>query len=365
MSEKHKKNPLQTFLDTERLKYYQKACIMAVSQGHHHQIFISGEATQDLRYRIGGQSITIMTTVVLILEHLGKLKLDEPIHQYLPRVPNSQKITLRQLCNETAGLPDYVDDPKFVDAINQNEFRTWSIEELLEIIYKLKPLYEPGTQWNFGHLTNTVIIGRILEIVTEKPFAKVIEKYFIKPLKLKNTAVEPTQIIQGPVLRSFSDERLKPQQYEESTNWDPTWGGYATGTTSNPSDMIIISRALGTGSLLTHHDFKQLVAPTTVGLPPNTPQRYYALGLVVGGFGLDSLRSRKYPYTILWSDALFNGNSGVYSYIPSHDLVVHIQTNTITQLSPGTTATKILEDLFNTFTVEQIVTFLKKNCVKE
>src|SRR5579872_1079153 len=119
---------LQNFLEKERIKYNQKACIMSLANIYHNKhhnkhhnehhskskIITAGPhnlINKDSHYRLGGMSITIITIIILIFADKHKLKIDDTIYQYLPRVPNSNKITIRQLCNSTAGLPNYGSDP--------------------------------------------------------------------------------------------------------------------------------------------------------------------------------------------------------------------------------------------------------------
>ena len=55
---------------------------------------------------------------VLLRQHLllryvddGTVKLDDPIVQWEPTLPNADKVTLRMLANQTTGYPDYETDP--------------------------------------------------------------------------------------------------------------------------------------------------------------------------------------------------------------------------------------------------------------
>lgn len=48
-----------------------------------------------MNYRIGGQGITVLITLFLILVDDGYLFLDDKIGTFLPKVPNGKLITLQ------------------------------------------------------------------------------------------------------------------------------------------------------------------------------------------------------------------------------------------------------------------------------
>jgi len=66
----------------------------------------------DGQVRIASATKMFTATVVLQLVGEGKIKLDEPVETYLPRLLRGEgidgrRITVRQLLQHTSGLPDY------------------------------------------------------------------------------------------------------------------------------------------------------------------------------------------------------------------------------------------------------------------
>src|SRR5262245_14751921 len=60
------------------------------------------------RFRIGSVTKSFVSTVVLQLVGEGKLKLGDSVEQVLPgRLRGGEGITVRQLLQQTSGLPDY------------------------------------------------------------------------------------------------------------------------------------------------------------------------------------------------------------------------------------------------------------------
>jgi CubicO group peptidase (beta-lactamase class C family) len=67
------------------------------------------------RFRIGSNTKTFVSTVVLQLVAEQRLRLTDSVQRWLPGiVPNDSAITVRQLLTHTSGLFDYTEDPRLV-----------------------------------------------------------------------------------------------------------------------------------------------------------------------------------------------------------------------------------------------------------
>ena len=59
---------------------------------------------------------TIIAVLFLLLEEEKRLDLDDPLTRWFPRITGSEHISLRQLLNHTAGVPDYGPLPQYHEA---------------------------------------------------------------------------------------------------------------------------------------------------------------------------------------------------------------------------------------------------------
>src|ERR1700730_2266360 len=59
-------------------------------------------ATPDLRYAIGSISKQFTAVAVLLLQQDGKLKLDDPVSRFIPRLTRGKEVTARQLLSHTS-----------------------------------------------------------------------------------------------------------------------------------------------------------------------------------------------------------------------------------------------------------------------
>ena len=98
-------------------------------------------------FRIGSLTKTYVATVLLQLVEEGRLSLDDPVTRFLPGlVPGGDKITIRQLLNQTSGLFDYEKDPRVLAPyLAGNLAYRWAPRKLVRIAVSHRPLFKPGS----------------------------------------------------------------------------------------------------------------------------------------------------------------------------------------------------------------------------
>lgn len=351
---------IDKFFDEERIKYDQNGLIACMSYRNCKRFSVSGTSMTTVQtdkcnhYRIGGQDVPILTTLFLILVDEGYLRLDEKIGKFLPKVPNGKFITLQMLCNMTAGLLDTLDNPVVSRFLITMSFKQWTSNQLLNIVYDSKPLYPPGERFYFAVHTNMLLLGTAMKIRMNTSVKCLIDKYITNPLKLKNTQLKIDQNIQNSVLHSFSNSRIS--YYEDSTYWNGSWGSYATKINSNSSDINIIGKNIGSGSLISEKLYNIQMSNPEMKIQEKEmfgiENAYYGMGVAVGGFGLDYLKNEKYPYSIIWTNQNFGGYIGIWAYIPRMKITINVQSNTFN--SDNFSMTTILTDLFDTYTFSEL-----------
>lgn len=283
-------------------------------------------ATTDMHFRNGAVAISYVSTLLLRLVDQGKVKLDDPLATWLPNLPLADKITLRMLANMTSGYPDYEQSPTLLNALNENPFRQWTPQELIEIGLSTPQLFPPGTNWSYAH-TNYVILGLALEKLTGTPMATMLREQVLDPLGLTNTQNADTPAIPEPVLHAFSGERrgwfgipAGKSFYEESTYWNPSWSiTHGAIQTTNIYDMTATAEAVGTGALLSRASYEAMVAPKLLGF-----------GSKLAGCQNCHTLDRTYTYGLgivlangwLLQNPLFYGYGAVEAYLPSKRIAI-------------------------------------------
>jgi CubicO group peptidase (beta-lactamase class C family) len=98
-----------------------------------------------MHFRIGSIAIPYVIDLLLQLQDRGRLSLDDPVSNWLPDLPNADRVTLRMLANSTSGYADWIqENPDFINTLYAGVFRQWRTEELLEIALARPRLCEPG-----------------------------------------------------------------------------------------------------------------------------------------------------------------------------------------------------------------------------
>ncbi len=169
------------------------------------------------RFRIGGISQTFVAVVILQLVAEEKLNLDDTLIDWLSeeicgaegersyRIPNSQKITIRQLLNHTSGLADYLDTDKFKAALAKTHPKQiWRAAEAITYAYDLEPLAKPGQKFQYSN-TNYILLELIVEAVTENSLAREMRDRIQTPLGLVDTFSEIYDEIPGGFVEGYPD----------------------------------------------------------------------------------------------------------------------------------------------------------------
>jgi CubicO group peptidase (beta-lactamase class C family) len=286
-------------------------------------------ATTDMHFRNGAVAISYVSTLLLRLVEEKKVKLDDKLSTWLPDVPHSDRVTLRQLAQMTSGYVDYViGNTAMNEALYANPFRRWTTSELLDFAVTKPLLYEPGTNWNYAH-TNYVLLGLALEKATGESMPKLLSEKVLRPLGLTNTANSETAEIPSPVLHAFTSERRQflgiPHNtpfYEESTYWDPSWTiTHGAIQTSNIYDLEATAAGIGSGRLLSRESYEAMTSTALRGKTRAQPgcttcfemsNAYtYGLGLVISG-------------DWLLQNPLFGGYAAIEAYLPAKKIAIAV-----------------------------------------
>ncbi len=288
-------------------------------------------ATTRMRFRNGAVAFAYVSTLLLRHVDAGRVSLDDTVDEWLPELPNADRVTLRMLANQTSGYPDYERDPAWEAAFEANPFRQWTYSERLKVAFSRPVLFEPGANWSYSH-TNFMILGRILREVGGQPLATQLRRQVPRPMGLRATVADQTSQIPAPILHAYSSERrgvleLPPTTsfYEESTFWNMAWGTPVGATqTTDIRDLARSARAIGTGELLTRRSYRAMTQPRLLGFGQRqdncTPSCFQQS--VGYNYGLGIVRSGDW----LLQNPLLGGYAATMAYLPDEDVAIAVAT---------------------------------------
>ncbi len=126
--------------------------------------------------------LTAALTMMFVDE--GKISLDDPVNKYIPLFGSYSKkyITIRQCLSHTTGIQ--ADPPGLKAMLSSRKYAT--LEEEVNAFAKKEIERNPGEMFFYSNM-GLNIVGRILEIVSKKPFDRLMSEKLLRPMKMRNT----------------------------------------------------------------------------------------------------------------------------------------------------------------------------------
>lgn len=240
-----------------------------------------GTITADDRTRIGSLTKTMTATVLLQLVQDGQLSLDDTIGTYVADVPNGDIATLRQVADMSSGIPTYTAETAFTDELFADPSRAWAPEELVDFIRGKAPSFAPGQGWEYSN-TNYVLLGMVIEQVTGRPMAEVLQERIFGPLGMTSTIFPGgSTAIADPHLDGLTEQGQPSGRTTEATDWNPSEAFTAGEVISTFDDLKTWADALFTGEGILTPQTQQLRRDSIIyGIPPaNSPTAGYGIGI--------------------------------------------------------------------------------------
>ena len=149
-------------------------------------------------FRIGSNTKTFVVSVLLQLVDEGKLNLDDPLSKFAlgVTIPNAEHITIRELCEMRSGLFEAYDTPE-IDPLKLTGEMTFDARTLIGWAVRQKPYFAPGTAYKYSN-TNYLILGLVIESVTNDSVANQIRTRLLIPFELTETSYPATQAMPAP-----------------------------------------------------------------------------------------------------------------------------------------------------------------------
>ncbi|MEU9862981.1 serine hydrolase domain-containing protein [Streptomyces sp. NPDC047971] len=235
---------------------------------------VTGEPMSTGGYvRIGSETKTFTVTALLKLVDDGKVRLDDPIDDYIRGVPNGHKITLRHLAEMRSGLFPYTSDPDFTKDLLSDPQRSFTPYETLAYGYRHKNTFEPGAQFQYSN-SNLVLLGLVVEKVSGRRLVDFLDKRVLRPAGLRHTLLPEGSEFPEPHPRGYTDQTLSGE-VTDSTDWNPSWAWSAGAMISNLEDLRRWAKIVATGELLS----PKTQAERLTTLPTGFPGTSYGLGI--------------------------------------------------------------------------------------
>lgn len=307
----------------------------------------------DTKHRIA--SITKQFTALLIVQlaEENKLDLQASISTYLPDYPeeNGKLINIHQLLTHTSGIPDYGGFSHY-RALERERYRP---TQIMDLFSKLPLEFTPGERYQYSN-SGYVILGVIIEKITGKRYAQVLQDKILKPLKMNNTGYDG----QRDLLKNRAAGYYKIWGKYKNTNFISMSLPYAAGALySTVEDLYLWDQALYTEQLLS-----KKYMDLCFGKYIETRGRHYGYGWFI-----DEMNLEKTNKTITRNNhggGLDGFRTRIIRVPSSKSLVVVLNNTESVELFEMTDAiNNILHDQPYTFPDKPIAQFLLKTIQEE
>ena len=229
-------------------------------------------AKPETEYELASVSKPITATAIMLLVEEGKLSLDSSIHKWLDDVPAAfRAITLRQLMSHSSGLP--MDHFNYSKLYGPSALR-YTVKEQLADLFKMKLLFEPGTDYNYSN-AGFFLQAAIIEKVTGGSYQDFIKARVFEKAGMKNSYfINGDSIIvnrsQGYTRRKGKWVRFSLENVIQAIDANGFGGVIATA-----EDEMKFCRALSSGKIVRKESFEKMITPTLLknGSPVDPPGR--------------------------------------------------------------------------------------------
>ncbi|MEV4107890.1 serine hydrolase domain-containing protein [Nonomuraea sp. NPDC049695] len=246
---------------------------------------------QQERFRIGSASKAFTATVVLKLGAEGKLSLDDTVARWLPGLfdgsaYDADKITIRQLLNQTSGIYAYTNDEEFfAKGVGEEWFKhrydTYTPEQLVKVALAHPPTGTPGQRFTYSN-TNYILAAMIVEKATGRTFTQELDRTVIRPLGLSGTSLpgaDPKIRGPHPVHYSILFSRDPQPTIYDATKMNQSFAWAAGGIISTTTDLNRFFGALFGGRVLPAAQLREMLTTVPTEGSNWIPNTRYGLGV--------------------------------------------------------------------------------------
>jgi D-alanyl-D-alanine-carboxypeptidase/D-alanyl-D-alanine-endopeptidase len=185
-------------------------------------------------FEIGSISKVFTATVLAELVQEGKVRLEDPVQQYLPtniKIPSrsGKSITLGSLSEQNSGLPRMPSN--FHPADPSNPYADYTVPQMYDFLAGYSLPRDPGAQFEYSNL-GVGLLGHALSLSQRMSYEQLERERVWTPLGMSNTAIALTPWMKEHLALGH-DESGKV-----TANWDlPTFAG-AGAIRSTAADML-------------------------------------------------------------------------------------------------------------------------------
>lgn len=164
-------------------------------------------------FEIGSITKAFTATVILQLMEEGRLKLSDPITNYLTELKGlvvvksqdyTRQVTIQHLLQHESGIPDFLTEA-FLERFLSTPTKRFSPTELVdEVKQHGNGIHKPGEAIAYSN-THYILLGMLIEKLTDQPLEQVFRERIDHPFYLHHTGLKSFDIPLGNVMKGYHE----------------------------------------------------------------------------------------------------------------------------------------------------------------
>jgi len=132
--------------------------------------------------------VVVTTTLAMMLNEHGSLDLDIPVEAYIPEFKGQGKeqVTVRDLFTHSSGMPSWVPFYRELEASSATEAK----KAVIDAICRMPPSHPRHSRTAYSDPA-FILLGEVVERLSEKPLDKLAEEWIFGPLGMADTQYRP------------------------------------------------------------------------------------------------------------------------------------------------------------------------------
>lgn len=260
------------------------------------------KANPNTKYKVGSITKTFTSAVIFQLIEEKKLSLETKLSKFYPEIKNANKITIGQMLNHKSGIFNFTAEANFEKTV----LLPTTKEAMIAKIASFSPAFEPNAKADYSN-SNYILLGYIIEKITNKSYIENIDSRIINKIGLKNTSYY-NQINPSEENEAYSYQITGDKKIEKIEEWHESNVGAAGALQSTTGDLNQFTQALFDGKIINKNSLAEI---TKI-------DEGYGKGIFTAPFG---------DRTLYTHNGGIEGFTSTYGYYPKEKLSFSILMN--------------------------------------
>lgn len=291
-------------------------------------------------FPIGSVTKQFTAAAVMELVDRGKINLNAHVSAYIPNAPHGSEITIRELLNQTSGLPDYLEDKPLLASIMSGTVGPSSVPRLVALVDG-KPLhFKPGTKYEYSN-TNYALAGMIVAKVSGMPYGD-----FLRSTILQREHLSSMQYMRYSPPSGSNAARgynYAKGQFTVIPRFSMDWGNAAGALASDAGDIVRWDNDFFSGQVVPLREVRIATTPPARIVMLASKNRVNNIGL---GYAFGWVQARAEGRPMVWHNGGLPGARAMNATFPADGLEIVVLTNA-TDAEPETVALQIARYLYD------------------